>query len=1228
MPTFALTSSWPPALKKKITFLILGCAIVGCFLLFLLIKGQNLYLQNSHTQHTTLTAYQINSFLTRQLTTAATRLGRQPDILLSALHQTPPDFPPLTAELIAVRDVLSTAIVYVMDKEGLVTASTASHISGKTLTGNNYRFRPYFTSGMEGKSSFYPALGVTTNKRGLYFSAPINSDNGTPVGVAVIKSGQEQITAILDQRLPEISLLITDKDIVFAVSKGREEWLFHTGRPLSSTEKQEIIKSRQFGNSPLNELPVDISQPTVLLDGLTYRSASVPIDLPGWYLCTLKKKRSVYPIVFALIVFSLFVSYLLVMNLIAGTMEKQLKTGMAEEIEQRKKAQSQLQESENRYRTLFENSQDAILLIDPPHFIDCNGAALCLFGYENKEELFQTHPGKRSPLLQEDGSRSREKAEEMMATAIRNGSHKFQWSHLHRDGTPFWAEVSITTMILQGKTLLHTIIRDITEKKYEEEQLQLYFRAVSQSIDGICITNLDGVMQYTNQAWDTMHGYRSEEQLGKNLSIHHTDKELEENLASMLKEVIRVGHMTNTIGHRRKDSTEFQTLTSVTALLDKEGDASGFLVISRDITKNLEIEQKSRVLTQAVEQNFDGIVMTDLNEKILLANAAWADMHGFSDKDTLIGQQLTIFHTREQNEKQLTPFFRAVWKRGHHFSEIGHRRQDGSIFPTAMTISLFRDEHGEPRGLLVTARDISLQKDTELSLIQAKEEAEAANRAKSEFLANMSHEIRTPMNGIMGMTKLLMESMVSPDQQDQLRMVESSATRLLGIINDILDFSKIEAGKLHLEEVTFSLEEKLNELFSLMAAKADEQHVALQKQIDDDIPADLIGDPTRLLQVLINLVNNGVKFTENGSVSVTVTLEELTDTNCLLHFAIQDTGIGIPKDKQSIIFESFSQADTSHTRKYGGTGLGLSISSQLCRLMGGEIGLASEEGMGATFWFTSRFKLPLDTNKKTDNLGTVVQSGLSRREILRGKTILLVEDEIVNRTLALALLEQQGIQATTAVNGSEAVERFRKGSFDAILMDIQMPFLDGYQATTAIRVHEKLHGGHIPIIAMTAHAMQGDREKCLAAGMDDYLSKPLHPETMFLAIEGQLVNSVLIADDHPVSRTIAAKFFVDMGWQVTLAENGRQTLYECTRSQFDLILMDIQMVKRDGLEATLQIRKQEQETGKHTCIIVLTSLSEDEEVQQCLDDGMDAFLEKPITAAKIQDLLEKLSIKQ
>ncbi|MBU1139949.1 MAG: PAS domain-containing protein, partial [Proteobacteria bacterium] len=386
MPTFTPSTSWDPALRRKIFLLILGCAVACSSLIFLTIKGQNLYLLNTHRQHTTLTANHINSLLTRQLTTASKKLSQQPDVLASALHQTPPDHPLLTTQLRGIRDVLSAAIVYVMDRDGLVTACTPTSSNGDNLTGNNYRFRPYFTSAIAGKSTCYPALGITTNKRGLYFSSPIIGNNGQPVGVAVIKSGMEQITAILDEARPEISLLVSEQNIIFAASKAKKDWIYHAGSPLSPTERKEIIKSKQFGSSPLSELPVDLSQSWVFLDGISYKAVSVPIDLPGWSLSTLKKKQPLYPLASTVVlVFSLFLTYLLVMNLIAASTRKQLKSGIAAEIEQRKNAQARLQESENRYRTLFENSQDANLLIDTPYIIDCNEAALRLFGYDDKK---------------------------------------------------------------------------------------------------------------------------------------------------------------------------------------------------------------------------------------------------------------------------------------------------------------------------------------------------------------------------------------------------------------------------------------------------------------------------------------------------------------------------------------------------------------------------------------------------------------------------------------------------------------------------------------------------------------------------------------------------------------------------------------------------------------------------------------------------------------------------
>ena len=343
-------------------------------------------------------------------------------------------------------------------------------------------------------------------------------------------------------------------------------------------------------------------------------------------------------------------------------------------------------------------------------------------------------------------------------------------------------------------------------------------------------------------------------------------------------------------------------------------------------------------------------------------------------------------------------------------------------------------------------------------------------------------------------------------------MVQSSAYRLLDIINNILDFSKIEAGRLELEEIEFNIQAKFDELISLMSVKAQNNNVKLTAHISDDVSFVLIGDPTRLMQILINLTNNAIKFSENGTVCLRVSTKKvLSPTRVLLYFEIEDSGIGVPAEKQSAIFESFAQADTSTTRQYGGTGLGLTISSQLCQLMDGEIGLESVENKGSIFWFTAAFSLPDDT-RSTKNLrhGKIISSELTREEIFKDIHILLAEDDFINRTLALAVLEKAHLKVTTVNNGREALEESGRKPYDLILMDIQMPEMDGYEATRAIRERERASSKHTPIVAMTAHAIKGDEEKCLKAGMDDYLTKPINPPDLYTVIERHLLYRVLI----------------------------------------------------------------------------------------------------------------------
>ena len=370
-------------------------------------------------------------------------------------------------------------------------------------------------------------------------------------------------------------------------------------------------------------------------------------------------------------------------------------------------------------------------------------------------------------------------------------------------------------------------------------------------------------------------------------------------------------------------------------------------------------------------------------------------------------------------------------------------------------------------------------------------EAQAANVAKSRFLANMSHEIRTPMNGVIGMIELLMQTPLSEKQKHYAKMLESSGKAMLNLINDILDLSKIEAGKLELEKHNFNLQQIVDESLDIFRLTAENKGLLLQSDIDPDVPPHLCGDSGRLLQILINLIGNAVKFTDQGSVKIAVNLEQKSDKTVILRFKIQDTGIGISKEKQHLLFNSFEQLDSSSTRKFKGTGLGLAISKKLVELKGGIIGVESTEGKGSLFWFNCSFAIGSDSETKRKTSKKIKHTP-QEIENLKGHKILLAEDNIVNQKVTAGMLEKLGIGVDIAENGQEAINAMKKKKYDLVIMDVQMPVMDGITATQKIRRDaENQPNIDIPIIAMTANATEGDRYICIDAGMNDYITKPI-----------------------------------------------------------------------------------------------------------------------------------------
>ncbi len=448
-------------------------------------------------------------------------------------------------------------------------------------------------------------------------------------------------------------------------------------------------------------------------------------------------------------------------------------------------------------------------------------------------------------------------------------------------------------------------------------------------------------------------------------------------------------------------------------------------------------------------------------------------------------------------------FGRRVWQRRTHRLEAERQRLETAVDQRTRELSLEKQRVLEEKGRAEQEKAMVQQQKREIERLLS--ETQQASRFKSEFLANVSHEIRTPMNGILGMADLVLATELTGEQREYLETARVSADSLLTILNDVLDFSKIEAGCLDLNPIEFSLRQFVDQTKKMLAVSAAERKLALETSVSDAVPDRLVGDPDRLRQVLLNLAGNAIKFTAKGRVTITVDTEREDATT--LHFSVRDTGIGIAAEKQELIFEAFRQADGSTTRKYGGTGLGLAISSRLAAMMGGAIRVESELGRGSTFRFTARFGAGRQTAEESAPIQSVSLRNLfasTRRGedgAPRSLYILLAEDNIVNQRLVSRLLEKRGHRVALAGTGHDALQRLERERFDLILMDVQMPDLDGLETTALIRERERHSGSYTPIVALTAHTMKGDRERCLNAGMDNYINKPIEPVTFFEIVE-------------------------------------------------------------------------------------------------------------------------------
>jgi PAS domain S-box-containing protein len=568
---------------------------------------------------------------------------------------------------------------------------------------------------------------------------------------------------------------------------------------------------------------------------------------------------------------------------------------------------------------------------------------------------------------------------------------------------------------------------------------------------------------------------------------------------------------------------------------------------------------------------------------------------------------------------------------GIHSDEEVFWRADGTSFPAEYWAYPIRRE-GEAVGAVVTFLDITERKRAQAALLEAKEAAEAASRAKSEFLANMSHEIRTPMNGIIGMTELALDTTLTPEQRDYLNLVKSSADSLLHVINDILDFSKIEAGKLELEKTQFEIRDLFRDTLKALAQRTDERRLEMCARVSPKVPRMMIGDPTRLRQLVVNLVGNAIKFTEGGTIVLDTELEAITGDEVRLHISVSDTGIGIPPEKRHIIFESFAQADGSTTRRFGGTGLGLTISRQLVELMGGRIWVESEVGKGSTFHFTCNFQRGKAPKSDQEQIAGKTLAGLN---------VLVADNNPVNLKIFAEMLSNWGMNPTLAESGAAALDLLEAArnaghAFPIVILDALMPNVNGFQVLQQIQSNRELAGEVILLLSGNPHL--ADTARAAECGAKECLTKPVGQSELLdailsalgvIAVEERLIKAsvpipqktrgrplnILLAEDNPVNQKLAIRLLEKAGHRVTLAGTGREALAALENSGsigFDVALMDIQMPEMDGMEASAEIRNREKKSGKRLPILAMTANAMRGDRERYLAGGMDGYISKPI----------------
>ena len=790
-------------------------------------------------------------------------------------------------------------------------------------------------------------------------------------------------------------------------------------------------------------------------------------------------------------------------------------------------------------------------------------------------------------------------------------------------------------------TSANTILaNEVTERKRaeqgrheSEERVRLQSAALTSVANAIVITDMRGTIQWVNPAFTKLTGYQLEEAVGQNPRILKSGQQDESFYQHLWKTILAGDVWAGELTNRMKDGQQYTEEMTIAPVRSLTGEVTHFVCVKQNVTERKRIEaalrqseEQFRDLAETIPEVF--FVLTLDPMRITYISPAYDTIWGRSRQALYEDPGLWIAAIHQDDRERIATLYGHSLQGNQIDMEFRVVRPDGSIRDIHARAFPVLDSAGKPIRIVGLAEDITARKQAEAELVKAREGAEAANRAKSEFLANMSHEIRTPMNGVIGMTDLALDTDLNPEQAEYLHMVKGSAEALLSLLNDILDFSKIEAGKLEVDYLSFNLRKSLSEVVRTLAIKAQQKGLEFIFDTAPEVPAYIVGDPGRLRQILVNLIGNSIKFTEKGEIEVSVKTDAPGIEGPILRFSVRDTGIGIPLDMQQRIFASFSQADSSTTRKYGGSGLGLTIAAQLVGLMGGRIWVESETGRGSTFHFTVRIG---------SDLSAAPPESIDVSQ-LDGKPILIVDDNETNRRILRDSALRWNMVPTVAEGAAKAIQVLQQiqasgGRLPLVLTDGHMPEVDGFGLVEIIRQNPSW--SNVKIVILTSGGERGDAARCQKLGVAAYLSKPFdrlelrdvllrilsvnttNPESIPLVTRHTVREqtkslSFLVAEDNMVNQTLIARLLEKRGHRVVLAQNGREALAAMEKQTFDIVLMDGQMPEMDGFEAAGLIREKEKTSGGHVPIIAVTAHAMQGDKERFLACGMDGYVSKPI----------------